>query len=39
VPPLDLPHYHGVGVVVPTGESRADQGVTAADTAKEVTGA
>ena len=39
VPPLDLPHYHGVGVVVPTGESRADQGVTAADTVKEVTGA
>jgi NADH-quinone oxidoreductase subunit H len=39
VPPMDLPHYHGVGVVVPTGESRADQGVTAADTVKEVTGA
>jgi NADH-quinone oxidoreductase subunit H len=38
VPPLDLPHYHGVGVVVPTGESRADPGVTA-DTVKEVTGA
>jgi NADH-quinone oxidoreductase subunit H len=39
VPPLDLPHYHGVGVVVPTGESRAERGATAADTAKEVTGA
>jgi NADH-quinone oxidoreductase subunit H len=39
VPPLDLPHYHGVGVVVPTGESRAEQGATPADTAKEVTGA
>jgi NADH-quinone oxidoreductase subunit H len=39
VPPLDLPHYHGVGVVVPTGESRADQGATPADTVKEVTGA
>ena len=39
VPPMDLPHYHGVGVVVPTGESRADQGVTPADTVKEVTGA
>ena len=39
VPPLDLPHYHGVGVVVPTGESRAESGATAADTAKEVTGA
>src|SRR5262249_38337105 len=32
VPPLDLPHYHGVGVVVPTGESRADSGATPADT-------
>jgi len=39
VPPLDLPHYHGVGVVVPTGESRAEQSATPADTAKEVTGA
>ena len=39
VPPLDLPHYHGVGVVVPTGQSRADQGATQADTVKEVTGA
>jgi len=39
VPPLDLPHYHGVGVVVPAGESRAGQGVTGADTVKEVTGA
>jgi NADH-quinone oxidoreductase subunit H len=39
VPPIDLPHYHGVGVVVPTGESHADKGVTAADTVKEVTGA
>jgi len=39
VPPLDLPHYHGVGVVVPTGESLADRGATPAGTVKEVTGA
>jgi NADH-quinone oxidoreductase subunit H len=39
VPPLDLPHYHGVGVVVPTGEPLADRGATPAGTVKEVTGA
>jgi NADH-quinone oxidoreductase subunit H len=39
VPPLDLPHYHGVGVVVPTGGSRPGEGDTAAGTVKEVTGA
>jgi NADH-quinone oxidoreductase subunit H len=39
VPPLDLPHYHGIGVVVPTGESLAERGATPADTVKEVTGA
>jgi len=38
VPPLDLPHYHGVGVVVPGG-SAAREGDTAAGTVKEVTGA
>jgi hypothetical protein len=36
---LDLPHYHGVGVVVPTGGSRPGEGDTAAGTVKEVTGA
>ncbi len=39
VPPLDLPHYHGVGVVVPTGGSAAREGDTPAGTVKEVTGA
>jgi hypothetical protein len=39
VPPLDLPHYHGVGVVVPTGGPRPGEGDTAAGTVKEVTGA
>src|SRR5262249_40500522 len=38
-PPLALPPDHGVGVVAPTGESRAERGATPADTAKEVTGA
>jgi NADH-quinone oxidoreductase subunit H len=39
VPPLDLPHYHGVGVVVPAGGSRPGEGDTPAGTVKEVTGA
>ena len=39
VPPLDLPHYHGVGVVVPTGGSRPGEGDTPAGPVKEVTGA
>jgi NADH-quinone oxidoreductase subunit H len=39
VPPLVLPHYHGVGVVVPTGGSRPGEGDTPAGTVKEVTGA
>ncbi|HXZ77845.1 MAG TPA: NADH-quinone oxidoreductase subunit H, partial [Streptosporangiaceae bacterium] len=39
VPPLDLPHYHGVGVVVPAGGSRPGEGDTTAGTVKEVTGA
>jgi len=39
VPPLDLPHYHGVGVVVPTGEAAAGRGAVADGTVKEVTGA
>jgi len=39
VPPLDLPHYHGVGIVVPTGGSRPGEGDTEAGSVKEVTGA
>src|SRR5690242_1674212 len=39
VPPLDLPHYHGVGIVVPTGGPRPGEGETEAGTVKEVTGA
>jgi NADH-quinone oxidoreductase subunit H len=39
VPPLDLPHYHGVGVVVPTGDAPAERGAVADGTVKEVTGA
>ncbi|HEY6277340.1 MAG TPA: NADH-quinone oxidoreductase subunit NuoH [Streptosporangiaceae bacterium] len=35
VPPLDLPHYHGVGVVIPAGEP----GASSAGSVKEVTGA
>jgi NADH-quinone oxidoreductase subunit H len=35
VPPLDLPHYHGAGVVIPGGEPDA----SAAGPVKEVTGA
>ena len=35
VPPLDLPHYHGVGVVIPGGEPEASP----AGSVKEVTGA
>ncbi len=35
VPPLDLPHYHGVGVVIPGGEPEVSQ----AGPVKEVTGA
>jgi NADH-quinone oxidoreductase subunit H len=39
VPPLDLPHYHGVGVVVPTGDFPADHSAAPDGTVKEVTGA
>ena len=35
VPPLDLPHYHGVGVAVPGEEPEASP----AGPVKEVTGA
>jgi NADH-quinone oxidoreductase subunit H len=36
VPPLDLPHYHGIGVTVPTGPGTPE---SANGTTKEVTGA
>ncbi|MGE5136825.1 MAG: NADH-quinone oxidoreductase subunit NuoH [Gemmatimonadota bacterium] len=42
VPPLDLPHYHGVGVVVPAGAARGGDGGSlpgSPDGPKEVTGA
>ncbi len=44
VPPLDLPHYHGIGVdpaAVSTAVSSPDSSAAAAeaDAAKEVTGA
>ncbi len=39
VPPLDLPHYRGVGVVVPAGDAPAGQGAAADGAVKEVTGA
>jgi NADH-quinone oxidoreductase subunit H len=35
VPPLDLPHYHGIGVVIPGGEPESSP----AGPVKEVTGA
>jgi NADH-quinone oxidoreductase subunit H len=48
VPPMDLPHYHGIGVTAPAGPPRAARAGTAlngaadpsdADGTKEVTGA
>ena len=39
VPPLDLPHYHGIGVAVPAAGSPADHGAAQDGTVKEVTGA
>jgi NADH-quinone oxidoreductase subunit H len=36
VPPMDLPHYHGIGVTVSTGHSTPEP---ASGTTKEVTGA
>jgi len=42
VPPLDLPHYHGVGVVVPAGAARGGDGGSLPGSPadpKEVTGA
>ena len=47
VPPMDLPHYHGVGVTVPAGRALGGDGATGTPrdpgagggTVKEVTGA
>jgi NADH-quinone oxidoreductase subunit H len=39
VPPLDLPHYHGVGVDVPAAGSPAVRGAAQDGPVKEVTGA
>ncbi|HUZ37080.1 MAG TPA: NADH-quinone oxidoreductase subunit NuoH [Streptosporangiaceae bacterium] len=39
VPPLDLPHYHGVGVVIPTGGPPAGHSAVPDGAVKEVTGA
>jgi NADH-quinone oxidoreductase subunit H len=39
VPPLDLPHYHGIGVVVPAPGSTPGHGATPDEAVKEVTGA
>jgi NADH-quinone oxidoreductase subunit H len=39
VPPLDLPHYHGIGVVVPAAGSAPGHGATPGEAVKEVTGA
>jgi NADH-quinone oxidoreductase subunit H len=44
IPPMDLPHYHGVGVTVPAGErpppsgASGDPGSTVNGTSKEVSG-
>jgi NADH-quinone oxidoreductase subunit H len=39
VPPLDLPHYHGVGVAASPGGTPSDPGTVPRGTVKEVTGA
>jgi NADH-quinone oxidoreductase subunit H len=39
VPPLDLPHYHGVGVTAGSGSGPADPDAVPRGTVKEVTGA
>ncbi len=44
IPPMDLPHYHGVGVTVPAGERPSppggpgDPGSAVNGTSKEVSG-
>ena len=39
VPPLDLPHYHGVGVTASPGGPPSDPDAVPRGTVKEVTGA
>jgi hypothetical protein len=39
VPPLDLPHYHGVGVTASPGPGLVDPGDVPRAGVKEVTGA
>jgi NADH-quinone oxidoreductase subunit H len=39
VPPLDLPHYHGIGVTASPGGTAADPDAVPRGTVKEVTGA
>ena len=39
VPPLDLPHYHGVGVSASPGGTPSDPDAVPRGTVKEVTGA
>src|SRR5689334_1283554 len=39
VPPLDLPHYHGVGVAASPGGTPSDPDTVPRGTVKEVTGA
>ena len=39
VPPLDLPHYHGIGVAASPGGTAADPAAVPRGTVKEVTGA
>jgi len=39
VPPLDLPHYHGIGVTASPGGTAAEPGAIPRGTVKEVTGA
>ncbi len=39
VPPLDLPHYHGIGVAVPSAGAAPGHGAAGDEAVKEVTGA
>ena len=39
VPPMDLPHYHGVGVIASPGGTPSDPDAVPRGTVKEVTGA
>src|SRR5262249_56247757 len=39
VPPMDLPHYHGIGVTASVGGTPAEPDAVPRGTVKEVTGA